>query len=258
MEKILTSTLLKSSILIIFLFIFLPIISFAQISEEILIKDAIAFSKDRYNSIYYVTNNQDVKKYGDDKLIFSSHKRKQITNLEAWNSIKIFLFNEEYQEYTILDRYLTEMFTTPFDIENVGFASFATIALDGNVWLFDNTDFSIKKISIQNGKVISKTPLNLIIKESENEVLFMKEYANFLYISTEHNGILVFDNLGTYKKKLPFNNVIFFDFNEQSLYFTTNKGLTYFDLIKLETTIIEKEISYSKYIETGKKAFTIK
>jgi len=240
---------MKANLLL--LFVFSISISLAQVSNPIVLKDAVSFSKDRYDNVFYVTTNQDVKKYGDDKLIYSPQRRKEITNLEAWNSIKIFLFSKEYQEYTVLDKYLTEIYTRAFNIENIGFASFATITLDGNIWLFDNSDFSIKKVDIQNGNIISKTPLNLIIKESQNEVLFMKEYGNFLYISTVNNGILVFDNLGTYKKKLPFNNVLFFDFENTSLYFLRDYEKTLFDLISLE---IKSEVLNEK----GKRIITTK
>lgn len=256
MENIPNLKLMKANLLL--LFVFSISISFAQVSNPIVLKDAVSFSKDRYDNVFYVTTNQDVKKYGDDKLIYSPQRRKEITNLEAWNSIKIFLFSKEYQEYTVLDKYLTEIYTKAFNIENVGFASFATISLDGNIWLFDNSDFSIKKVDIQNGNIISKTPLNLIIKESQNEVLFMKEYGNFLYISTANNGILVFDNLGTYKKKLPFNNVLFFDFTDNTIYFQNENSIKHFNLIKLETTQMDESTELKKIIQSKKNTFIIK
>lgn len=247
---------MKSKFFFILSFSF--IVSYSQISKPIIIKDAVSLSKDRYDNIFYVTTSQDVRKYGDENLNYSPQRRKEITNIEAWNSVRIFLFSKEFQEYTILDKYLTEIYTKAFKIDNVGFASYATIALDGNVWLFDNTDFSLKKINIQTGEIITQTSLNFIITESENEILHIKEYGNYIYMSTVNNGILVFDNLGTYKKKLHFNNVDFFNFSADELYFykkstaediSNDNYIEYFDLMKLETRKEVISLSPNKVIK---------
>lgn len=255
MENILNLKLMKNKLFVILSLSF--IVSYSQVSKPIIFKNTTAFSKDRYDNIYYVTSTQDVKKYGNDKLIYSPQRRKEVTNIEAWNSIRIFLFSKEFQEYTILDKYLTVVFTRQFNIENVGFASFATLALDGNVWLFDNSDFSIKKINIQNGNTILSTPLNIIIKERETDIIFMKEHGNFLYASTVKNGILVFDNLGTFKKKLPFNNISFFDFNDKKLYFNKENKAIKFDLFSFEIEE-EESISINKTLITKENKFVIK
>ena len=243
---------------LLFYIVFAISTSFAQVPNSIVLDNAISFSKDRYDNVFYITENQDVKKYGDNYLIYSSQKRKKITNIEAWNSIRIFLFSKEFQEYTVLDKYLTELYTRSFKLEHVGFASFTTLALDGNIWLFDNTDFSLKKINISNGNKISTTGLNLIIDESENEILFMKEYGNYLYVSTVHNGVLVFDNMGTYKKKLPFNNLSFFDFKNEKMYYLEKGNINYFDLIKLELKVSESLMNASKILITEDNSFLIK
>lgn len=224
--------LLKSNIL--FLGIITLLCSFQKDSNVISI-DALHFSVDRYGNVFYVNKNNDIKKYGDEVLLYSPKKRINITHFEAWNSIRIFIYNREYQEYTILDKYLTEVNTTAFNINELGFVNFATVALDGNIWAIDNTDYSLKKINIQSNKTINTTNLNFIIDQQENEILFMKEYGNFLYVSTIHNGILVFDNLGTYKKKLPFNNISFLGFQKNELYFLDDKEEIHFNILTLET-----------------------
>ena len=142
-------------------------------------------------------------------------------------------------------------------MEEVGFITFATLALDGNIWAIDNSDYSLKKINSENNKTIITTNLNFIINQNESEILFMKEYNNFLYISTTNNGILVFDNLGTYKKKLPYNNISFFSFKESDLCFITNKKINYFNTITLELKQEEEIIEGSKILISDKNKFII-
>ena len=242
MAKILNSKRMKNSLRIGVIFLLFS--SFIQDSTIKTIENVKRFSKDRYENVFYINTSGDLKKVGDNQLIYSPQKRREFTNLEAWNSIKIFLFSREFQEFTVVDKYLTEMYTKGFSFDVIGFADYATLALDGNLWVFDNVDYTLKKVDTRTGNLITSTNLNLVIDEGEQEVLHMREYGNFIYISTVHNGILVFDNLGTYKKKLPFNNVSFFDFNKDELYFLENSKLGetswgssifYFNLLSLES-----------------------
>ena len=101
--------LLKNKTIFTLLFFCSISLSYAQELPTIALKNTSLFSIDRHNNLYYVDRNQDVKKYKDTELIYSSNKRKQITHIEAWNNMKIFLFNREFQEYTFLDRFLTQI-----------------------------------------------------------------------------------------------------------------------------------------------------
>lgn len=237
---------------------------FAQVNsplETILLKKTAKISADRYQNIYLINDKQDVIKYENSEQLYSSIKRTEITHIEAANSLKIFLFNKEYQEYTLLDKYLTHISTTPFNTDEIGFVNYATLAIDGNIWAIDNTDYSLKKVNIRNNKTMVETNLNFILNEvafnNEDEILFMKESGNYLYICTKSNGILVFDNLGTYKKKLSFNAISFLGFKDNDLYFITGKELTYFNLLSLETKKELLPFSGSKALIVGNKIYIV-
>ena len=75
------------------------------------------------------------------------------------------------------------------------------VSNDGNIWLFDQSDFSIKKYNPTLKEVIFYTPLNNFI-QSEEEIYFMREYQNKLFIASENNGVLMFDNMGSYIKNI--------------------------------------------------------
>ena len=257
-----TSTINNPTLLIFFLLIsLLPLqVLFAQDStsyEIIKLESVKSFSIDRYENIYLVNDKQDVKKQNDDKHIYSSKKRKNITHLEASNSLKLFLFNQEYQEFTLLDKYLTHISTTTFNQYELGFISYATLALDGNIWTIDNADFSLKKLAMRNNKTIVTTNLNFILEQTENEILFMKENGNYLYVCTKNSGILVFDNLGTYKKKLPYNTISFIGFKDNEMYFVNDFDLTFFNLITLETKKELLPFSSSKALIVKDKLYLI-
>jgi len=260
-ERFIPTTHFLKVILFLLGFISVHHSSFSQDStqyEIVQLENTQSLSIDRYQNIYLVSDKQDIHKQGDKKHIYSSRKRKDITHLEAWNSLKLFLFNRAYQEYTLLDRYLTEISIVAFNPDELGFVSYATLALDGNIWAIDNTDFSLKKVDIRNNKTLVTTNLNFVLEHTENEVLFMKASNNFLYVCTASSGILVFDNMGNYKKKLPFNAISFLGFKDQKLYFANNNELTFFNLITLEKKVELLPYTVSKALIVDQKLYLIK
>jgi len=58
----------------------------------------------------------------------------------------------------------------------------------------------------------------------------MREYQNQLFIADKNSGILVFDNLGNYKTKLPFVDVSWFGFWNDEIYFALGDELVRYNL----------------------------
>ena len=246
-------------VLFLFLFFINQLIAQDSTHYNIVHIDSVnSFSIDRYNNIYLVTDKQDVVHFQKKLNNYSPKKRNKIDHIEAWNSLNLFLFNKEYQEYTLLDKYLTPISTTPFDLDEVGFILFATSAIDGNIWAIDATDFTLKKINIRNNKTIFTTNLNFVIRQDDIDVLFMKERGNFLYVCTRKNGILVFDNMGNYKKKLAFNGVSFLGFRGNEIYFVIDNKLCFFDLLSLKLRKEILSISCSKGIIIENQLYIVK
>ncbi len=54
-----------------------------------------------------------------------------------------------------------------------------------------------------------------------------------LYVNDKNSGILVFDNLGNYKKKLPFPQLNFFSFYNDELYFVQQGKLHFINIYTL-------------------------
>lgn len=199
-------------------------------------------SQDRYYNFYVADERGNLFKYdslGNELLRYSPQRKADITLIEAWRTVNIFLFYRELQEYTLLDRFLTNSngnFKFVNEVENneksIGFARLATLSSDNNLWVFDDEDFSLKKYDTKINRTILNTSLDLILDAQYYDLNFIREYQNLVFINDKNSGILVFDNLGNYKNKLPFKGLNYFNFLDNSIYFIQNGKLVLYDLYK--------------------------
>lgn len=210
--------------------------------KEIDISAPTEVSVDRNGNIYLATFDGDIIKY-DPALktmqVFSPPSPNTTNILEAWQGLRIFSFHQELQIYRLINRNLSlhEDYSFPPDL--IGFAEVATPTFDNNLWVIDQTDFSLKKLNIIQTRAASVTPLNLILNPDEYEILHFKEYQNRLFMSTRQMGILIFDNLGNFMKKYPFSGIEYFNFFGDEIYFIHENQLMTINLYDESTNAKE-------------------
>ena len=66
------------------------------------------------------------------------------------------------------------------------------------------------------------------------EILFMKEYQNRLFLSTKGQGILIFDNFGSYIKTYKYEGISFFNFWKDNIYFIEDSKIIQLNLYSEE------------------------
>ncbi len=214
---------------------------------------------DRYFNLYFADVRQNIFKYsaeGDSLLGFSSTITNDVYMMEAWSSLKVFVFYRDIQQFMLLDRYLTNQSTYAINVAS-GFARMATISADNNIWLFDDTDFSLKKFNLQFTQQSLKTPCDLLLDAVDYDITFMREYQNLLFVVDKNYGVLVFDNMGNYKKKIPFKGLDFVSFYNNELYFVKGNKVVFFDLYDFDIREVAIPASLNKinYVMVGDKYF---
>lgn len=226
----------KKAVLIPCLWLVSLIISQAQPLEllrEVKIQPPAAVSLDRYNRIFVGDEKGNVNQYdaeGKFLLTYSPPKVVRLSLLEAWNTTKIFAFSRDFQQYTLLDRFLVPIGQYSLDETSVGFARVASLSADENLWVFDEVDFSLKKLLLRTGAVSIHAPMNQILDARDYDLAFLREYQNLLFISDRNSGLLVFDNLGNYRKKLPFKGLSSFGMRNEEVYFLQGNEVHFFHL----------------------------
>lgn len=220
-----------------------------------IINDPVAVSIDRLNNIYIADKKGNLKQYTNGLLqqIFSPQKSGSITLVEAWNPLKIFLFYADFQEYLFLDRFLTSAQRYSSN-EWSRYSGMMTISADNNLWIIDYVDFGLKKYDINFSQFTVTTPFDLILDPENHEISFIREYQNLVFISDKVSGILVFDNMGNYLRKIPATEINYFSFLGDYLYFLQGDELIATNIYSAEKKIIKLPepalfaLAYDKHI----------
>lgn len=204
-----------------------------QLLKEITIPKAKAVSKDLSGNIYIASEKGDVFKYNDEGeriTHYSPTKQGEISLIEAWNPLRVFLFYADFQEYLFLDRFLTPSPLYALDESITGFVNTASPSLDNNIWLVDLTSFSLQKFDINFNQVLINIPLELILNPKDYEINFIKEYQNILFVNDKKTGILVFDNLGNYIRTIKMPGLDYFSFDGNQLCFLKENNIHTIDI----------------------------
>ncbi len=200
-------------------------------------------SIDRQGYLYFSSQTGGIDKYNQDgELIyhFSPQKQGSPTVIDAWQSLKTFVYYRDFQEYLFLDRFLNSSERYPINLKEFNnFSGLATIAGDNNLWLINDQEQSLIKVDINNGEIILENRLNLLLDIEDLEVAFIRSYQNHLFISDLKNGIFIFDNLGNLLDKLVAENINFFSFIKNDLLFVKDNKLTFLNFY----TQTKKEVS---------------
>lgn len=200
-------------------------------------------SIDRKNNIYITDrqgNIESISEAGDPLTIYSPSLPARVHLIESWQGMKTFVFYKDRQEFLLLDRFLNPTGTEKLERNVIGFARLAAIANDNNIWIIDDSDFSLKKYHLHTRNTSIINLLNTILPEDNYDFVFMKEYQNQLFIADPGKGIFIFDNLGNFIKSIPVRNVHQFNFINDELYFIEKNTLY---MIHLYTSV-QKEVRF--------------
>lgn len=234
------STLLFSAILL-----FSMQVSRAQslkIINTIALEEVKEVSIDRKGNLFYSDEKGNIKmlnRVGELIHSFSPQKTGQVSLIEAWPTLRVFVFYRDLQEYLFLDRFLASGPRYEFDNELIGFVSMATVSNDNGLWLLDDSDYTLKKLDLNFNEITVNSSLNTLFTSEKIAVNYMREYQNMLFLNDKNSGILVFDNYGNYIKKLPFTGLEYFSFKGDELYFLKQNTIHFYNLYNFQERKID-------------------
>ena len=191
------------------------------------------FSMDQNGFILVSFENGDITKLSpklDSLATFSPVKMGAVSNLEAWQGLKIFSFYEPFQEYLLLDRFLSRGSRYPFTENSLSLVQTATFSGDENIWLIEGNEVRLIKYSSKDNVVLLEVPLDLIWQGNEQNIVFLKEYQNLLFAVDAVLGIFIFDNLGNYLNKIDISGLSYCSFYGDQVIFYSNDELRFLNL----------------------------
>ncbi len=198
--------------------------------------NASAASIDRRGTLYLADKDNNLRQLttsGQPLNTYSPAQPGHAAVLEAWNQNAVLVFYDDRQQVLLLDRFLAPLSEIRLADYVDGTVRTATLAPDGLLWLLDESNLVLREFDPQNLRMVQNTPLDLIIGRSRPDFRFLRQYQNNIYLVDRTSGIFVFDNLGNYRKKLPFTGLDFVTFRGDELAYLSGGLLHFFHLYNL-------------------------
>jgi len=175
-----------------------------QLIAELPIKGVDQVSFDNRGQIFYTTGDGSLYLLSPNGLPvnhFSPSRQARITQLEAAWTVNIFTFSKDLQRFELFDRFLNPIMSRELSDFEIGLARVATLGNNNSVWVFDESNMSLKRIDYRRQTILQRQPLNLVLEDQEWDVLDIREVQNLLFLRVS-GRVIIFDNQGNFLKRL--------------------------------------------------------
>ena len=193
---------------------------------------------DRLGNIYAQLENQSINKYDTDgnwMASFSNLERVEISQIEPWNPLSIFIYSSSVREIELLDRSLIRQERISVDPSLAIEPSLASPSINNSYWLFDKSDLSLKKIDLKNSGVAFQIDLNKVAHTVQPIYIALREYQNMIFLLDLSTGIEIYSIVGKRIHKIEVSGLSYFGFLGQELYYLEAGNLKFYDLYTEET-----------------------
>ena len=197
---------------------------------------------------FYISTNTSIWKtssQNNQSFIYDSKKSGNITLIDAGDPMKILVFYKDLSLITFLDNFMAE---TSFNISLMDFgldqAEVVCKSLNNGIWVYDTKQDKLVKISSALKVEMEILNVQRIIGEAFSPKQMM-ERTSGLYLNDPMKGIYVFDNYGSFLRKIPELNISKFNVIENTIAFRQSN-----DINTLNTRTLEFNKIYSDSIMT--------
>lgn len=210
--------------------------------KTIHLKGVERVSIDRVGFFYTVQSNGTIKKFSEDTELVAEYNQASTDTpdiIEAWSGMRVISFNRDKQNYTLFDRFLRPLGSYTIDQALSIDSYLCTISGDNSIWVFDQSDYSLKKINTQLQSVEVEVFIDRKQFKAGHNFNFIRDYQNMLFLNDPGIGILIFNNIGKQLRTLEFKGLEYFNFLGMDLYYVKDKQLHLHDLYTGDHETIE-------------------
>jgi hypothetical protein len=171
--------------------------------------DIAGAALDRLDNLYIISSKGQVKKFGaaGDSLSVYNQVRNygQLYTLDVTNPLKLLLFYKDFKTVVVLDRFLSTMKTVDLRRYNILQPIAIGLSYDNNVWVFDEYDNKLKKIDEQGNHLFESNDFRSVFNQGISPQKIIDDNG-LVYLADSSSGVFVFDNYGSFKKKIPLHS----------------------------------------------------
>jgi len=187
---------------------------------------------------YYAVKSTEINKYSSNGKLNCSYSNNilgEIASVDVSNPQKIIVYFKDFTQILILDNTLSPT-SEVFDVVSLDLYDISLVSRSYNdgIWFYDPVRFELirkdQELETTNSSGNLANVLNTNI-----EANYLVEYNNRLYLNDPKNGVLVFDNFGTYLKTIPLYGLLRFQVKNKFLIYVNSQGnIELYDFFTLE------------------------
>lgn len=167
--------------------------------------DITGAAVDNLDNLYIISSTGQVKKFGpkgDSVGVFNGIRNYgKLNTIDVSNPLKPLLFYKDFSNVVVLDRFLANRSSLNLRQFNILQPSAIGLSYDNNIWVFDTYDNKLKKID-ETGTILLQTDdFRSLFNQSFSPQKIINDNG-FVYLADSASGIFVFDNYGTFKRKI--------------------------------------------------------
>jgi hypothetical protein len=199
--------------------------------------NASLFTTDKFGNIYLAKQNNSIVKYnhdGDSCCVFNATSRGAITQIDATNPLNILVYYNGTMQINVLNNLLVLKQTIDLKKNNIYNCPAISSSADGDIWIFNSLYNQLQKINAEQ-KISDKSINFTQLFNTEIAPVLLTEQERNLFVIDTIQGIMRFDQFGTYITTYHFNTNNFQYINNQMVYYK-NGVLTNYNI----TNITEK------------------
>lgn len=212
-----------------------PSFLFAQtkIRSVALTLDAASAAVDRPGDIYITAKDGTIQHFDTDGQLKATLTTPIPDLFDPRDGSRLFAFYRKARRYDFLNPSFEVTKSVHMDSSMVVDPLLVCPSGDYNLWAIDAADKTLKKIDPSTSAIA----VEVILKEFPDlsSIKFIREYQGFLFIHDAKSGIIVFSGMGRQLKKLGDDNISYFNFIGEELYYKQGNQLQLFNLFTTET-----------------------
>jgi hypothetical protein len=166
---------------------------------------------------------------GKEQFRYSTTRVGELKYIDTYNGLQILCWFPDFQKIILLDRTLQPQGEINLTQQGIFLSNAVKTAMDGNIWVFDDNNFQIKKLDRFGKEIMAGNRLDLVLEAPWHPV-YLYEYENKVYLTDPEKGILVLDVFGNYSKTIPIKGLNYFFIRDGKLIFQKENSFKAFNL----------------------------
>lgn len=194
---------------------------------------------DRPGDLFIILDNGRIRKYNKDgKMIGETAPSIRPALFDTGDGTMSFAYFHERQEMVFFSPDMSVRNTVPVHPE-FAIKPWLVCPSRNEVWILDSSDVSLKKTKDRISTIAYDVDWTKGETVSVNNITYMKEYYNFLFVLEKNKSIHILNNLGNHVKKIKLEKADAFHFMGEELYYLEGSTLEFVDLFTAETRTVQ-------------------